>query len=153
MNILQAKKNLSFMQFLQFLVNDFIVNDCRSFDDQPLDFLVNDCIDLLMINRLVLLIYQDLIKKIADYRLHIRWNILPIRLVLCSMFQDYPEEVRQRDAAQAINLFNPTSLQSLSCTALSYLLWALPRAYKRRGHATVHEQKLNGRRNVTGKVQ
>ena len=60
------------MQFLQFLVNDFIVNDCRSFDDQPLDFLVNDCIDLLMINRLVLLIYQDLIKKIADYRLHIR---------------------------------------------------------------------------------
>ncbi len=28
-----------------------------------------------------------------------------------------------------------------------------PRAYKRRGHATVHEQKLNGRRNVTGKVQ
>ncbi len=27
------------------------------------------------------------------------------------------------------------------------------RAYKRRGHATVHEQKLNGRSNVTGKVQ
>ncbi len=30
----------------------------------------------------------------------------------------------------------------------------LPGAYKRRGHAaTVHEQKPNGRRNVTGKVQ
>ncbi len=27
----------------------------------------------------------------------------------------------------------------------------IPRAYKRRGHATVHEQKLNGRRNVTEK--
>ncbi len=35
----------------------------------------------------------------------------------------------------------------------SFIYKVSTRAYKRRGHATVHEQKPNGRRNVTGKVQ
>ncbi len=49
------------------------------------------------------------------------------------------------------NISVTTARDSSTPTFPKYYI--IPRAYKRRGHATVQEQKPNGRRNVTGRVQ